>query len=75
MPMSSGLLTISAAVRSETRRLERVQRRVAVLLERQRDDLEAGGRRGRGVARMRLDRGDDLVALRELAASTRGRRG
>jgi hypothetical protein len=48
--------------------LERIQRRVAVLLERQRDDLEAGRGGGGGVARMRLDGRDDLVAPTELTA-------
>ncbi len=47
---------------------QRLERRVAVLLERQRDDVEPGRRRGRGVARVRLDRRDHLGALRELAA-------
>ncbi len=48
-------------------RLECCERRVAVLLERQRDDVEARRRGRRGVARVRLDRGDHLRALRELA--------
>ena len=66
--MSSGLLTISAAVRSETAARERLDRRVAVLAEHQRHDLEPG-RRGRGrIAGMRLDRRDHLVAALELAA-------
>ncbi len=72
--MSSGLLTINAAVRSETAARERVERRIAVLLERQRHHLESGRRRCGRVARVRLDRRDDLVALAELAARARGRR-
>ena len=73
--MSSGLPTISAAVRSETAAFSAVERRVAVLLERQRDHVEAGGRGGGRVARVRLDRRDHLAALLELAARLRGRRG
>ena len=48
--------------------LQRIERRIAVLLQHERDHLEARGRGGGRVAGMRLDRGDDLVALLELAA-------
>ncbi len=50
------------------RGLQRLDRGIAVLLQHQGHDLEAGGRGGGGVAGMRLDRGDDLVALLQLAA-------
>ena len=42
--------------------------RIAILLEIERDHLEAGSGGGRGIAGMRLDRSDDLVALAEFAA-------
>ena len=43
--------------------LERLGRGIAVLLQHQRDDLEAGGSGGRRIARVSLDRGNDLVPL------------
>ena len=46
---------------------QRVERRVAALLERERDDVEPRGGGRRRVARVRLDRRDHLVALLELA--------
>ena len=47
---------------------ERVDLRIAVGAEHERHDLEPGRGRRRGVARVRLDRGDHLVALLELPA-------
>ena len=48
------------------RRLELVERRVAVLFQAERDHLEPGGVGGRRRAGVALDRGDDLIALGQL---------
>ena len=50
------------------RPLELLERRVALLVRHQGDHLEAGRRRGAGVAGVTEDGGDHLVALRQLAA-------
>ena len=49
-------------------RLEGLEVGIAVLVGHDRDDFEARHRRGRGIAGVREDRGDHLVALAELAA-------
>ena len=49
-------------------RPQRFDRRITVLLQRQRDELETGCCGGRRIARMGLDGRDDLVARFELSA-------